>query len=389
MIFITSYPYVHERLFNVFRYFKDRTSLTFILPNNWPAKDGRPIEVPHDDVAQVISVRSYFSHSRYPIVRGVLKGWMPRVASIIHSQARAGDILYTAIEPNLLPTLQNSHLARRRGLKHVFFTWQNVPYPDRLYGWKLRLTEFIIKRTIRNSAGAICGNAKAAEIIRRYAPSDFKILTAPISGVDVERFSPKAVSSFRSTHHLGSKIVITFAGAFDERKGLKTLLDAFMEVREKNDSVHLVLIGTGRLLPELEEITLKRGLKSDITFIPWLPNIELAGALVESDIFAYPSEPWGGWEEQFGFSMAEASACGIPVVATDTGSISEVVLDGKTGLLVPPRDSRRLAAALLELVENSELRRTLGAAGRVYIETCFSHQAVAAKFEAFFNEISK
>ncbi|HVZ10828.1 MAG TPA: glycosyltransferase family 4 protein [Candidatus Paceibacterota bacterium] len=386
MIFITSYPYVHERLFNVFRYFKDRTRLMFILPNNWPAKDGRPVEVPRDDIARVIPVPSYFFHSRYPIVRGILKGWMPRVSSVVRFSGKPGDVLYTAIEPNLLPTLQNSRLARRYGLKHVFFTWQNVPYSDRLRGWKLRMTEYIIKRTIRNSVGAICGNTKAAEIIRRYAPPNFKILVAPISGVDVERFSPRD-SSFRSSYHLEGKIVITFAGAFDERKGLKTLLDAFAEVREKNTLVHLALIGTGRLLPELEEITVKRGLKSAVTFIPWLPNAELAGALAESDIFVYPSEPWRGWEEQFGFSMAEASACGVPVIATDTGSISEVIVDGKTGVLVPPRNSRRLAAAITGLAADPELRSRLGRSGREHIQNNFSHAMVAEKFESFFAEL--
>ena len=77
--------------------------------------------------------------------------------------------------------------------------------------------------------------------------------------------------------------------------------------------------------------------------------------------------------------MAEASACGIPVVATNTGSINEVVLDSKTGFLVNPKSPEELSGAFLKLAGNPSLRAEMGKAGREYIEKNFSHEVVAEK----------
>src|SRR3989344_4733114 len=110
-IFITSYPYVYERNFKVFDYFKNKKDLVFILPQKWKTRAGFINPTKRDDI-KILSTKSYFYGSKYPIVRGLLKGWMPATKKILIENARPGDILYTAIEPNLLTTLQNAKLAK-------------------------------------------------------------------------------------------------------------------------------------------------------------------------------------------------------------------------------------------------------------------------------------
>ena len=224
-VFVTSYPYVYERYFKVFDYFPKKESLFFILPRIWEAKGGKiKVKIPGRQDIKISGARAFFYHSRYPVIRGLLKGWMPRARKIIENNAAQGDILYTAIEPNLLTTYLNSRLAKRLGLKHVFFTWQNIPHEKRLSGLKLWLTRALITRTVDNSAGAICGNHKAAEILKKYIRRpDFKILVAPISGVDTEKFRPNTPSDFRQKYNIENKTILTFAGVFDNRKGIKTL----------------------------------------------------------------------------------------------------------------------------------------------------------------------
>lgn len=387
-IFITSYPYVYERYFKVWDYFPEKNRLVFILPKIWKAKGGQIIvTTPQRDDLKIIPVKAYFSHSHYPLIRGLLKGWMPLAKNIIKNQAQAGDILYTAIEPNLLTTYFNSRLAKRLGLKHVFFTWQNVSYKKRLQGLKLKITEWLIRQTVANSTGAICGNTKAAKILKDYAWKDFKILVAPISGIDINKFKPNLLSNFREQYGLQGKIVLTFAGVFDERKGIQTLLTAFKEALAANSQLHLVMIGVGPLRTWLEKFIQDHGLEGKVTLIPWLPNEQLPEVLCAADIFVHPSEPYKGWEEQFGYAMAEASACGLPVISTRSGSIEEVILDQKSGILVEPGQLELLKEAILRLTADQHQRDNMGIVGRMYIEESFSYAIVAEKFHQFFNSL--
>ncbi len=387
-IILTSYPYAYERYFRVFDFFKHKERLLGILPRIWKAKKGAiVVKCPTRTDIEIIPSRAFFTHSQYPVIRGLLKGWMPAIGGIIRSRAKLGDVLYTAIEPNLLTTYFNAKRAKRRGLKHVFFTWQNIPYEGRLRGLKGAITRRIVMGSIRNSAGAIAGNTAAERILRDLAGPAFPILQVPISGVDVERFNTSPSASFRSQYHLEGKIVFLFAGVFDERKGLYTLINAFKQLTSKNSDCALVLIGTGRLQDQIHDYVQKTGLVDDITIIPWLDNKELPGIFAACDVFVYPSEPFGEWQEQFGFSIAEASAAGVPVISTVSGSIPEVVSDGVTGLLVPPHSVGQLAQAMERLANESATRRAFGAAGRQFITERFSHAIVASKMEAFFDAL--
>jgi glycosyltransferase involved in cell wall biosynthesis len=82
------------------------------------------------------------------------------------------------------------------------------------------------------------------------------------------------------------------------------------------------------------------------------------------------------WSEGFGLAAAEASACGVPVIATRTSSLPEVVRDGSTGILVPPHDAQALALAVKRLLGDAQLRRRMGAAGRRHIRAQFDRETL-------------
>ncbi len=387
MIFITSYAFIgtHSK---VFRYFKNKENLTFILPKAWKVKKSGETRKPNfDEGLKVIPTKTYFHHSHYPIVGGLLKGWMPNLKNILKKRAQKGDVLYSAAEPNMLVTYLNGRIAKSLGLKHVFFTWQNIPYKTRLSGFKLKFVEWLIRKTVSISDGIICGTVKASNLTDEYLPRDFKRIILPLTGVDVERFKPADSLEFRKKYNLENKIVFSFAGAMDHRKGIATTLKAFLKASKEITNIHFVMVGRGPLREEAENFVKENNLEDLVTFINWLPHEELPTVLSSSDIFVYQSEPNKDWEEQFGYSLIEASASGLPVISTKSGSIDEVILDGKTGILIEPRNVDQLASAMIKLSTDHELRKRMSNEGRSFAVNKYSHAVVSEKMEQFLENI--
>ena len=124
------------------------------------------------------------------------------------------------------------------------------------------------------------------------------------------------------------------------------------------------------------------GIADRVQFLGRRPHDSLPTLFSTLDIFAMPSR----WEE-FGVSAVEASACGVPVVASRVGGVPEVVLDGVTGVLVPPEDPGALGAALLELADDVDRRRRLGTAGRRYVVERFEWGRCVEAMERVYRDV--
>jgi glycosyltransferase involved in cell wall biosynthesis len=140
-------------------------------------------------------------------------------------------------------------------------------------------------------------------------------------------------------------------------KGLETLIDALPTLLREHPDAHVVVAGEGPERAGLESRARDRGVED---------RFHLMGAvddgmqlLAAADVFVSAS-----WAESFPYNVLEAMAAGVPVVATDVGGSAEAVDHSTTGLIVPPRDSERLAAAVGELLRNPARAREMGHAGR-------------------------
>src|SRR5262249_43112654 len=132
------------------------------------------------------------------------------------------------------------------------------------------------------------------------------------------------------------------------------LLDAFALVTRERRDVRLVVAGDGPARRELEH-TAPAGTR----FVGELTGDALGELYASADVFCFPSTT-----DTFGQVLLEAGASGLPVVAADTGGAGELVAPGRTGLLVPPEEPAPLAAALVQLAAEPELRAQLAAGGR-------------------------
>jgi glycosyltransferase involved in cell wall biosynthesis len=116
-----------------------------------------------------------------------------------------------------------------------------------------------------------------------------------------------------------------------------------------------------------------------VRFLGEVPHEQVPEVLQQLDIFAMPST-----YEGFGVAALEAEAMEMPVVASRIHGIPDVVVDGETGLLVPPRDRQALAAALERLATDADLRRRLGQAGRAFVAEQYSWEENTAQMEALY-----
>lgn len=391
-IFITSYTYIYEHNYRLFNYFKNKDNFVVVVPNKWRSTKGNKIIVypPKLDKPKIISTPTFFYHSKYPVIRGQLKGWMPMLWFILKKESRSGDVFFSAYEPNLLVTYIYGLIAKSLRLKHVFFTWQNVPYRKRMSGLKLKFIEWLLKRNIELSAAGVCGMQRAYEIHKGYFEKFNPVLKTEVfnqSGVDTDVFRPEAKNNFREKYNLADKKVVIYSATFTPRKGTLQTLEAFRMLYKEMPEAHLVVIGTGELESQVRNMINSLDMRSRVTLLPWQPIDDLAPIYAQSDLMVHPSVPFEGWEEQWGLLMLQAQACGTPVITSKTGSLEETVLDGKTGILVDRSEPELIYAAMKKILSDDILRDSMGKAGREYIIEHFSYRSTAERMEKFLNSL--
>lgn len=387
-IVITGYTYTRQNLFDVFESYPKKENLFFILPGNWTAKHGQVKFPPFRRAGfSIWNSPAFFKHSHYPIIGGLLKGWMPfmPIRLIWLRMTKGVDVLFTAGEPNLLSTLYNALWAKLLGMKHVFHFWENIPYERKDRGLKLRLKKLIIRMTLALSDGAVCGMQKAADILKTF-DSGIEIGVFPHAGLDENRFRPGLEPILRPELGLENKIVFLYVGALGYRKGIHLAVRSVAELATSFD-VAFIIVGSGEYGDELRRLVKDLGIERLVHFIPWMPNEKLPEVYNSADVFLYPSFPYEGWEEQLGYSIGEASLCGLPVISTKSGSIDEILKDGETGIAITSNDKQALTQAMRRLAENHDLQMQLGKNGRNFVIQRFSNRVIAQKLFDLFNHL--
>jgi glycosyltransferase involved in cell wall biosynthesis len=181
------------------------------------------------------------------------------------------------------------------------------------------------------------------------------------NGVDIGTFRPRDESSRLSVRHdLGippDAPVMVSVAVLRKPKGLQYLISAMGGVLSSAPGAILVIVGEGDHGPVLREQAIDLGLDGHVLFTGIRSDI--ADLLTMSDVFVLPT-----LEDVLPTAVAEAMAAGHPVVASDVGGVPEMVVDGSTGLLVPPADVAALVDACSRLLQDPEQAQIMGQAGR-------------------------
>jgi alpha-maltose-1-phosphate synthase len=264
------------------------------------------------------------------------------------------------------------------------------PWKEQQLGGGYLLSSYIEKSAYEDATGIIAVSAGMRDdILRAYPQIDPAKVTVVHNGIDLEAFqAAKDLDSVRAHGVDPDQRSVLFVGRITKQKGLPYLLKA---ARDLPADVQLVLAAgapdTPQILQEVTDLVEElRKIRSNVIWIQkHLSRPELIALLSSATVFACPSI-----YEPLGIVNLEAMACSIPVVATATGGIPEVVAHNQTGLLVPieqltdgsgtPIDEARFvsdfAAALNQMLDSSQLRE-FGEAGRTRAEQHFSWSSIA------------
>ena len=209
-----------------------------------------------------------------------------------------------------------------------------------------------------------------------------------MGGVDCETFRPNP--DMRSA----GKVNILTAARLVKFKGFEYSIQAVKELLKAGiKEVHYTIVGDGPERANIEELA--KDLLGDYVTITGSRRIEDMPTIFQSaDIFlhlpVYLTRQERGSSyvhtETMGRCLCEASASGLPIVATEVGGIPEVVEDGKTGFLVLEKDYSGASAALFNLIDNPELRDDIGTKGRLRAETIFSWKVVFERYKQIFEK---
>jgi glycosyltransferase involved in cell wall biosynthesis len=190
----------------------------------------------------------------------------------------------------------------------------------------------------------------ADDLVEHLGVSREKITLIPLPSVDHE-IPALAAEPLTDPPFDGDEDVVVTIGNMFPHKDQATLLRAFAEIA-RSQAAHLVLIGDGPVRSDLERLAGDLGIADRTSFVGFQRNP--FKYLARSSVYVSPSAAEG-----FDISQIEAMACGLPVVVTDAPRF-RAVEDGRTGLLVPPGDPHRMAAAVLSLLRDGDLASELG-----------------------------
>jgi glycosyltransferase involved in cell wall biosynthesis len=175
---------------------------------------------------------------------------------------------------------------------------------------------------------------------------------------------------------------LLFVGRLIERKGAEFALRALAALRRGGREVRLTICGEGPERSRLAALAEEIGVASATEFTGALPHDAVAELYRTSAVLVMPAvTDWKGEQEGFGMVLVEAMASGLPVVSTLSGGISDVIRDGRTGLLVPERDPVALAEAIGRLLDDPRLADGLATAAAADLDAHFAPEAIARGFE--------
>lgn len=332
----------------------------------------------HDAAAAVPVVRVPTAGGKVAIYRRMREAAV-RLAHDLPQPLRG--IISTKWSPEGLGALQ---AARRLGVPWGVFGHDRefILHGANVVKWALQT--YLLQRA--DFCFAISGYA-ARNFRRGFAPADRIRMVG--CGIESDLFRPDEATAtiLCERHKLQGRPVLLTVGRLVPRKGHLTVLRALRQVREHFHNVAYVIVGEGEHRGKIEQAIRDDMLDDHVILAGQAADNELCGYYTMADIMVMPSyDIIGQPTEGFGLTFLEANCCGTPVIGSRTGGIPDAIEEGRSGLLVPPKQPAALAAAIERLLGNPAEAREMGRYGQERARREFSWELVARRVDTAFEE---
>lgn len=294
----------------------------------------------------------------------------------------------------LLVWLQSMALSERMeqdGVKHIHSHWATLPttaaylssqwtqrpFSFTAHAWDIFVKNRSLAEKVRLAERTITCTDFNRKFLEHLCPLSRDKILLNYHGVDIDKFSV-GTNALRPGPNLNSEqgngeVILLSVGRLTEKKGFETLIDACGLLHRENSNFRCILVGNGPLKNALQNRIKAERLHDKVEICSSMPQDELRALYRKAFVFIMPSVvARNGDRDGIPNVLFEAMAMGTPVIATSISGIPEAIADQQTGLLVPPRDPRRLADAVKQLMREPSLAHSLGQQGRSWIEAEFS-----------------
>lgn len=220
-----------------------------------------------------------------------------------------------------------------------------------------------------------------SEFVRDNCLSKYKDKVSIVyPGVDINRFRPS-----NSVMRIQNSILfVAQLSKAHKWSGLDYLLDAVKLIKADISDVKLAVVGSGDYMGHYRIKAKKLNIESDVIFKGRVPDNQLIKEYQQASVFVLPEYTNAG---SFGMVLAEAMACKTPVIGTTVGGISCVIMNNEIGLLVPPKDPKALASAIIKLLRDEQLAKKFGENGYKRVLENFTWDKSAAKTWEIYQEL--
>ena len=270
---------------------------------------------------------------------------------------------------------------RERGITKVHSHWATIPttvawiisklndcrFTFTAHAWDIYQVDTMLEDKLHDAAVVITvSDYNKKYFAEKFPKIDSEKIKVIHCGVDLKKFSPRNVAKEKI-------FTILSIGRLTEKKGFDILLKACEILKEKQIPFDCQIVYvSGNFEKELFRLYDSLDLKESVQFVPELPQEEIINSYLRADCFVLPCIIAGN-NDRDGIPVVilEALAMELPVVTTSISGIPEVVVDGKTGLLVKPGSADELAAAIMRLYSDPKLRQKMGKSGRDFVNKHF------------------
>lgn len=281
---------------------------------------------------------------------------------IIHSHIFPAMVCGAATKrgKKLLVTLQGGDLGEYKE-SNLIIRMLEMPFIT----WSLRKADLV--HAVSSYMANAAGNIGAAKV------------TVVPNGVDTGIFHPRDRNQVRKKlgYRIDEKIIVS-SSRLTPKNGLDYLIRAVANV----PNIKLIIIGDGEQRKSLENLINDLHVEEKVSLLGYLEHSKLPDYLGAADVFCRPSV-----NEGFGISFIESMACRIPTIGTSVGGITDIIINGKNGILVPPENVEILTKALKRVVKDKHLSRSIAEQGLQTVKEKFTWEVVLKQMESLYEDV--